>query len=125
MMAIVPDGRPPENRADEEPFSATISHVTGLNELSYCDGGNSMKHALHGLILVCLVAGGVRAQIPAFQHIVVIVQENRTPDNLFQGLCSAPYGSSSSCSKNPGDGQYNIQTTDWKDKNSLTGTTQP
>jgi phospholipase C len=22
-----------------------------------------------------------------FQHIIVIVQENRTPDNLFQGLC--------------------------------------
>jgi len=26
-------------------------------------------------------------QISNFQHVVVIVQENRTPDNLFQGLC--------------------------------------
>lgn len=28
-----------------------------------------------------------QAQIPAFQHVVIIYQENRTPDNLFQGLC--------------------------------------
>jgi phospholipase C len=34
--------------------------------------------------LFCIHAG---AQISSFQHIVVIVQENRTPDNLFQGLC--------------------------------------
>jgi phospholipase C len=33
--------------------------------------------------------GGIpaRAQIPHFEHIVIVVQENRTPDNLFQGLC--------------------------------------
>src|ERR1700678_1579382 len=28
-----------------------------------------------------------RAQISNFQHVVIIFQENRTPDNLFQGLC--------------------------------------
>ena len=28
------------------------------------------------------------AQITSFQHVIVIVQENRTPDNLFQGLCA-------------------------------------
>jgi phospholipase C len=27
------------------------------------------------------------AQVPSFQHVVLIIQENRTPDNLFQGLC--------------------------------------
>ncbi len=29
------------------------------------------------------------AQIAEFQHVVIIVQENRTPDNLFQGLCGS------------------------------------
>ncbi|MBV9442959.1 MAG: hypothetical protein JO217_09705 [Acidobacteriaceae bacterium] len=36
-----------------------------------------------------------------FQHIVVIFQENRTPDNLFYGLCSPPYGRAASCSTTP------------------------
>src|SRR5262249_33108183 len=27
-----------------------------------------------------------------FKHVVVIFQENRTPDNLFQGLCHPPFG---------------------------------
>jgi phospholipase C len=31
--------------------------------------------------------GAILANAQSFQHIVVIVQENRTPDNLFQGLC--------------------------------------
>jgi phospholipase C len=65
------------------------------------------------------------AQIPNFQHIVVIFQENRTPDNLFQGLCSAPFGSAASCSTTPASSQYNIQTANWLDKNSSTGVTQP
>lgn len=45
---------------------------------------------LAGLILsgmVLTLAGHSQAQISNFQHIVIIVQENRTPDNLFQGLC--------------------------------------
>ena len=67
----------------------------------------------------------VRAQISSFKHIIVVVQENRTPDNLFQGLCSAPYGTSSSCSTTPTGGQYNIQTSNWLDKTSSTGITQP
>jgi len=60
-----------------------------------------------------------------FQHVVVIFQENRTPDNLFQGLCSPPYGTADSCSTTPGPGQYNIQTADWLDKTSPTGKTSP
>src|SRR5882762_6870939 len=39
------------------------------------------------LFAVCLGAVAVQAQISSFQHIVIIFQENRTPDNLFQGLC--------------------------------------
>jgi len=65
------------------------------------------------------------AQIPKFQHIVVIFQENRTPDNLFQGLCSAPFGSAASCSTSPTSSQYNIQTRDWLDRHSSFGMTQP
>jgi len=65
------------------------------------------------------------AQITKFSHIVVIVQENRTPDNLFQGLCVAPFGSASLCSATPATGQYDIQTANWIDNTSKTGVTQP
>jgi phospholipase C len=63
------------------------------------------------------------AQITAFQHIILVVQENRTPDNLFQGLCTTP----SACSTAPSSQQYNIETatTPWLDKSSPTGTTLP
>ncbi len=61
----------------------------------------------------------------AFKHIVVIFQENRSTDNLFQGLCSPPFGSSASCSTKPGTGQYDIQTDDWLNKKSSSGTIRP
>jgi phospholipase C len=61
----------------------------------------------------------------SFKHVIVIFQENRTPDNLFQGLCVLPYGMADSCSTTPGIGQYDIQTTNWKDKNSPKGKIQP
>jgi len=60
-----------------------------------------------------------------FDHVVVIVQENRTPDNLFQGLCVPPFGSASLCSSTPSATQYNIQTSDWLNNQSPTGKTQP
>ena len=56
---------------------------------------------------------------------VVIVQENRTPDNLFQGLCAPPFGTAASCSVFPGANQYNIQMANWLDNTSSTGVTQP
>jgi len=59
------------------------------------------------------------AQIARFQHIIVVVQENRTPDNLFQGLCIPPFGMlPNSCSTTPNALQYNIQTPSegWLDK---------
>jgi phospholipase C len=65
------------------------------------------------------------AQISSFQHVIFIVQENRSPDNLFQGLCTAPFGNSSSCNTSPTGSQYDIQTSDWLDKTSSTGTTDP
>jgi phospholipase C len=41
-------------------------------------------------------------------HVVIIFQENRTPDNLFQGLCLPPNGTSGSCNTNPTASQYDI-----------------
>src|SRR5579863_2393684 len=84
-----------------------------------------MECAVKSLVLISLSALIGNAQISSFKHVVVIVQENRTPDNLFQGLCSPPYGSSSLCSTSPGPSQYNIQTSNWVDQTSSTGITQP
>jgi hypothetical protein len=71
-------------------------------------------------LFVGLMAVSAPAQISSFQHIVVIVQENRTPDNLFQGLCAAPYGA---CAVPPSvRAPYDIQTSNWKTK---PGTIQP
>jgi phospholipase C len=64
-------------------------------------------------------------QISNFQHVIIVFQENRTPDNLFQGLCKPPYGNSKSCSSTPTGSQYDILTSNWLDKSSSTGTTQP
>jgi phospholipase C len=77
------------------------------------------------MLLACLGAVAAGAQIANFKHVVVIFQENRTPDNLFQGLCAAPFGTSAACSATPGPSQYNIQTGDWLDRHSATGVTQP
>jgi phospholipase C len=71
-------------------------------------------------LLTGLTAVITQAQISSFQHIVVIVQENRTPDNLFQGLCAAPYGA---CAVPPtSSAPYDVQTSNWKTE---TGTIQP
>ncbi len=66
-----------------------------------------------------------RTRVSPFKHVVVVFQENRTPDNLFQGLCVPPYGTAGSCNTKPGYGQYNIQTSDWLDKSSAGGVIQP
>ncbi len=85
---------------------------------------------MKSLLTTLLFLGGIgipvaQAQIPSFQHIVVVVQENRTPDNLFQGLCQPPFGSSNSCSTTPDSSHYNIQTSNWLDNNSSGGVTRP
>ena len=86
-----------------------------------------MRLTAGSLLLAGLGVIAAQAQISRFQHVAVIFQENRTPDNLFQGLCSPPYGSSASCTPSPdaASSRYNIQTSDWLDKNSPTGVTQP
>lgn len=76
---------------------------------------------------MALAALATFAAVPAqaisnFQHIVIVVQENRTPDNLFHGLCITTTGNPCSTT-NPS--KYNIQVSGWHDKHSTTGTTQP
>ena len=46
------------------------------------------------LISGLFVATPARAQYGStpIKHVIVIFQENRTPDNLFQGLCTANAG---------------------------------
>jgi phospholipase C len=80
-----------------------------------------MRFAFKVLLLALgIVPLTAHAQILNFKHVVVIFQENRTPDNLFQGLCAPPYGA---CAVPPTPmAPYNIQTSHWKTK---TGTIQP
>ncbi len=80
-----------------------------------------MKYTLRSLLLVSSLAVIVaQAQISRFQHIIVVFQENRTPDNLFYALCA-----NFPCSPTPSNTQYNIQTANWLDETSPTGVTQP
>jgi phospholipase C len=65
------------------------------------------------------------AQAINFKHVILIIQENRTPDNLFQGLCVPPFGNAASCSATPSATQYNIETRNWLNNASPTGITQP
>src|SRR5271165_3220620 len=84
-----------------------------------------MRVLARAVALSCCAGLVSSAQISKFQHVVVIVQENRTPDNLFQGLCAPPYGSAGSCSAAPTASQYNIQTNYWLNRKSRTGFTTP
>jgi phospholipase C len=90
-----------------------------------------MRHFRESIFLaacaaVCMILGmAAQAQISSFKHIILIVQENRTPDDLFQGLCVPPYGTSTSCSATPTGSQYDIQTSNWLNKYADTGVTQP
>ncbi|MFY9646882.1 MAG: hypothetical protein WAK29_17015, partial [Terriglobales bacterium] len=46
-----------------------------------------MKRFAQILLAAILLAAFAQAQFPAqIQHVVIVFQENRTPDNLFQGL---------------------------------------
>ncbi len=85
-----------------------------------------MRHTVWIIaILSCLAVVPSHGQVPHFKHIIVVVQENRTPDNMFQGLCVPPYGDANSCSITPGPNQYNIQTSKWLDSSNVRGYTNP
>ncbi len=81
--------------------------------------------AAKGLFFLACFATLLPAQISSFKHVIVVIQENRSPDNLFQGLCSPPFGKKGSCSITPSSTQYNILTSNWLDNTSSTGTTTP
>jgi phospholipase C len=67
-----------------------------------------MKFAVKIALLAAMGSALAFAQVSSFVHVVVVVQENRTPDNLFQGLCIPPYGSNGACGT--GSNQYDIQS---------------
>ncbi|MGA8595559.1 MAG: alkaline phosphatase family protein [Bryobacteraceae bacterium] len=85
-----------------------------------------MKYISPAILSACIFASTAYAQngyVPGprtsnFRHIVVIFQENRTPDNLFYALCSTQ-----ACSVTPDNSQYNIQTDGWANMHS--GPTNP
>lgn len=84
-----------------------------------------MQRLASAFLPLALVAAVAQAQIPRFEHVVVVIQENRTPDNLFQGLCVPPFGTAAGCSTSPGPGQYDIQRDGWRDKTSPGGRIHP
>jgi phospholipase C len=74
------------------PYNVTIA-ASDTNNLGPSNGSQTLPLAMTAVI----------------QHVVIIFQENRTTDNLFQGLCITPYGSTAACSTTPSSTQYNIQ----------------
>ena len=70
--------------------------------------------------LVGIFATPSAAQPSNFEHVVLIVQENRTPDNLFYALCATEH-----CSTNPNGSAYDIQTKDWLDNKAKNGVVNP
>jgi len=79
-----------------------------------------VKSTLATLSFIFVLVLTAHAQISQFQHIIIVFQENRTPDNLFHALCD-----SFPCSTTPDRTHYNIQTANWLDRTSSTGVTQP
>jgi phospholipase C len=59
--------------------------------------------------------------ITAFQHIVIVFQENRSPDNLFYQLCQQTLPACSTTDP----AKFDIQTLNWLDKNASGGTINP
>jgi phospholipase C len=80
--------------------STTASTPGGTYALSVTGADGSGAAPSNGPQSLSLTTAAV------IQHVVLIIQENRTPDNLFQGLCIPPYGNTSACGS--GQGQYDI-----------------
>ncbi len=81
-------------------LSTTINTPGGSYAISVTGKDGSGAAPSNGGQSLTLTAAAV------IQHVVVIFQENRTPDNLFQGLCIAPYGSPAACGT--GEDQFDI-----------------
>ena len=63
--------------------------------------------AVMGCLLIMPGFTAAQTKLSKFEHIIVVVQENRTPDDLFQGLCLPPYGNARACGG--GVGQFDVQ----------------
>jgi phospholipase C len=72
-----------------------------------------MKVLAKMLIATAVFGAAPAYAITNFQHIVIVVQENRTPDNLFYGLCGIAQCSTTDATK------YDIKTAQWLDKDDL------
>jgi phospholipase C len=70
------------------------------------------NHRMFLFLVAALAATAAQAQYgkTPIKHVVVIFQENRTPDNLFQGLCTANNGVPGCSSTGTGQ-SYNIAST--------------
>ena len=70
------------------------------------------SHKLAIFVVAALAATAAHAQYgkTPIKHVIVIFQENRTPDNLFQGLCTAN-GGVPGCTTTGANGTYNIVST--------------
>jgi hypothetical protein len=42
------------------------------------------------VLVPIIVVSAPAYAIKSYKHIILAIQENRTPDNLFQGLCNPP-----------------------------------
>jgi len=67
------------------------------------------KAAVAALLWLLFVPGfKLHAEVTRFHHIIVVVQENRTPDGLFQGLCLPPYENPRVCGTTDLQAFYNF-----------------
>src|SRR5262249_40578739 len=95
---------------DSKSQSPTVDHLSS-SERTILGGNIPMRKSVAATLGWLLMVPGLtlaQARLSRFQHIVVVVQENRTPDNLFQGLCLSPYGNPNACGT--GFGQFDIQS---------------
>jgi phospholipase C len=83
-------------------------------------GSSAALSGIHLLVCLFLLSHFASAQISSFEHIVIVVQENRTPDNLFHALRD-----SLPCSTAPNSTEYDIQTSNWLDNEAPGGIIQP
>ena len=102
-----------------------VEHDAPRRIFVFAIGRGLMRRGASPAVVLATLAGWsapAAAALPThFEHVVVIVQENRTPDNLFQGLCTQ----ANACSITPTAKQYDIQTGNWLDKTAPGGVIQP
>src|SRR5690242_19814540 len=100
------------------PASVGLLRVVLANQLNGEATGKMKFWA--GIVFAILATVPASASLTKFDHIVIIVQENRTPDNLFYALCATR-----PCADHAVGNVYDIQVRNWLDKNSKSGFINP